>query len=152
ILALAAITIGLLRAPQLMGEASNPLQAPHAQVNSLVGAPITSLVLPETQLKRADLYDNSAQFYEWGGAACSAAALSEVLTAYGVKGATIGHEIDELGSNISPNGGLLNRHGFVVVAAKHGLRADESHSWTYNQMVYVSQHLGIPIIVNVHIS
>lgn len=152
ILALAAITIGLLRAPTLMGEASNPLQAPQAQVNSLMGAPITSLIQPETQLKRPDLYDNMAQFYEWGDAACSAAALSEILTAYGVKGATIGHEIDELGSYISPNGGLLNRHGFAVVAAKHGLRADESNSWTFNQMVYVSQQLGLPVIVNVHIS
>jgi hypothetical protein len=152
ILALAAVAIGLLRAPSLMGEASNPLQAPQARVVLLAGAPIISQVKPETQLKRPDLYDNYAQFVEWGDAACSAAALSEILTAYGVRGATIGHEIDELGKYISPNGGLLNRHGFAVVAALHGLRADESNSWTYNQMLYVVQQLGIPVIVNVHIS
>ena len=152
ILALLAAIIGFLYGPLRMGEPSQPLQVAQAQMSLSPGSSITSQVRPETQLKRPDLYDNYGQFLEWGDAACSAAALSEVLTAYGVRGATIGHEIDELGSNISPNGGLLDRHGFVVVAAKHGLRADESHSLSYNQMVYISQHLGIPVIVNVRIS
>ncbi len=152
ILALAAAILGFLHAPARMGEPSQPLQVAQAQVALSAGAPITSLVKPETQLKRPDLYDSYAQFQEWGGAACSAAAISEVLTAYGIRGATIGHEIDELGKYIDPNWGLLNRHAFAIVAARHGLRADESNSWTYNQIVYVSQHLGIPIIVNVRIS
>jgi hypothetical protein len=152
ILALLAAIMGFMYSPLRMGEASQPLQSAQAQVGLSAGASITSQVRPETQLKRPDLYDNYGQFVEWGDAACSAAVLSEVLTAYGVPGATIGREIDELGSYISPNGGLLDRHGFVVVAARHGLRADESHSWTYNQMLYVSEHLGIPIIVNVRMT
>lgn len=152
ILALAASILGFLHAPLQMGEASQPLQVAQAQVGLLPGASITSLVKPETQLKRPDLYDNYAQFQQWGGAACSAAALSEVLTAYGVRDATIGREIDELGNYISPNWGLLSHHAFAVIAARHGLRADESTSWTYNQIVYVSQQLGIPVIVNVRIT
>ncbi len=152
ILALMAAVLGFMHAPSHMGEPSQPLQVAQAQVALAAGAPITSLIRPETQLKRPDLYDNYAQFQQWGGAACSAAALSEILTAYGIRGATIGHEIDEFGNYISPNWGLLNRHAFAIVAAKHGLRADESTSWTYNQMVYVSQQLGIPVIVNVRIS
>lgn len=151
-LALAAMLLAFMHAPGRMGEQAQPLMTAHAQAGLAPGSAITSLVRPETQLLRPDLYDSYAQFQNWGGAACSAAALSEVLTAYGVPHATIGHEIDELGSYISPNGGLLNRHGFAVVAAKHNLRADESTSLTYNQIVYLSAQLGMPVIVNVRIS
>jgi hypothetical protein len=151
-LALMALLLALMHAPGQMGEQAQPLMNAHAQAGLAPGGAITSLVRPETQLLRPDLYDSNAQFQEWGGAACSAAALSEVLTAYGVPHATIGREIDELGAYISPNGGLLNRHGFATVAAKHNLRADESMSLTYNQLLYLTEQLGMPVIVNVHIS
>lgn len=151
-LAFAAVLLALINAPGQMGEQTQPLMIAHAQSGAAAGSSIASLVRPETQLLRPDLYDSYAQFNTWGGAACSAAALSEVLTAYGVRGATIGHEIDELGSYISPYGGLLNRHGFQVVAAKHNLRADSSSSLTYNQIVYIAEQLGMPVIVNVRIS
>lgn len=151
-LALTAMLFVLLSVPVQMGEQSQPLMTAHAQAGLAPGRAVTSLIRPETQLLRPDLYDNYAQFQNWGGAACSAAALSEILTAYGVPHATIGHEIDELGRYISPYGGLLNRHGFAVVAAKHNLRADESTSLTYNQIVYLTEQLGMPVIVNVRIS
>lgn len=152
VLAIAAMLLALAHAPGSMGELSQPLMTAQAKAGLVSGGATTTLVRAETQLLRPDLYDNYGQFQEWGGAACSAAALSEVLTAYGVRGATIGREIDELGAYISPNGGLLNRHGFVTVAAKHNLRADESTSLTYNQLLYLTQQLGMPVIVNVHIS
>lgn len=152
VLAVTAMLLALAHAPGSMGELSQPLMTAQAKAGLVSGGATTTLVRPETQLMRPDLYDNYGQFLEWGGAACSAAAISEVLTAYGVHGASIGREIDELGSYISPNGGLLNRHGFVAVAAKHNLRADESMSLTYNQLLYLTQQLGMPVIVNVHIS
>lgn len=152
VLALTALLLGVFHATGQMGEHAQPLMLAQAQAGLAPGSAITALVRPETQLLRPDLYDNIGQFNEWGGAACSAAALSEVLTAYGVPHATIGNEIDELGSYISPNGGLLSRHGFVVVAAKHNLRADESSSLSYNQLVYITEQLGMPVIVNVRIS
>lgn len=151
-LALMALLLALMHAPGSMGEQTQSMMVARAQVGLAPGSAITDLVQPETQLLRPDLYDNYAQFQNWGGAACSAAALSEVLTAYGVSHATIGHEIDELGSYISPNGGLLNRHGFAVVAAKHNLRADESTSLTYNQLIYLTEKLGMPVIVNVRMT
>ncbi len=151
-LALTAVLLALLSAAGQMGERSQPLMIAHAQAGLAPGGAVTDLIQPETQLMRPDLYDSYAQFQTWGGAACSAAALSEILTAYGVPHATIGHEIDELGSSISPSGGLLDLHGFAVVAAMHNLRADESTSLTYNQIVYLSQQLGMPVIVNVRIS
>lgn len=152
VLALTALLLGIFHATGQMGEHAQPLMLAEARAGIAPGSAITALVRPETQLLRPDLYDNVTQFNDWGGAACSAAALSEILTAYGVPNATIGHEIDELGSYISPNGGLLSRHGFVVVAAKHNLRADESTSLSYNQLVYITEQLGMPVIVNVRIS
>jgi hypothetical protein len=108
-------------------------------------------IQPLTQLKRADQYDNTAQFNAWGGAACSAAVLAETLTAYGVPHATIGHMIDELGGNISQQWGLVSYNGFAQVAAKHGLRADMyvDHPLTYAQMLYLTNTLHVPLIVNV---
>ncbi len=138
------------------GEPSQPLQS--AAYQTAVGAhvahdaPVVSKVFPETQGMRPDLYDSTDQFNNWWDAACSAAALSEILTAYGVPNATIGHEIDELGPDISPDAGLLSFHGFTAVAAKHNLQAIIGSSMSYSQMLYVANTLGLPIIVNVRIS
>jgi predicted double-glycine peptidase len=112
---------------------------------------VASRVQPFTQMHRADLYDNKAQFNAWGGSACSAAVLAETLTAYGMKGATIGRMIDELGPDISQQWGLLTYDGFNRVAMKHGFRADiyVNQHLTYAQMLYLTNTLGIPVIVNV---
>ena len=137
------------------GEPSQPLMnslsARAGSVSANV-APVTSKVIAETQGMRPDLYDSHAQFDDWWGAACSAAVLSEVLTAWGVPNATIGHEIDELGPDISSYAGLLRYSGFQNVAAKHGYRADIRDNLTYGQMLYLTNHLGLPLIVNVRIS
>jgi predicted double-glycine peptidase len=104
-----------------------------------------------TQGKRVDLYNSQAQFNQWWGSACSAAVLAEVLTAYGVPNATIGKMIDELGPDISTRYGLLTYEGFNKVAQKHGFRADiyvDKHL-TYHQMQYLTNTLGLPVIVNV---
>src|SRR5262249_33901266 len=98
---------------------------------------LLSRVQPLTQLKRADQYDNTGQFNAWGGSACSAAVLAEILTAYGAQGATIGHMIDQLGGDISLQWGLVSYNGFSKVATKNGLRADIylDHPLTYAQML-----------------
>jgi hypothetical protein len=156
-----ATVVAILTTYTATGESSQPLMFSSAVAGA--GAvegiewplnAITEKVQPETQLKRVDLYDNTAQFNQWGGAACSAAALSEVLTAYGAQGASIGSMIDELGSDISPSWGLVTYDGFSKVAAMHGLRADTytSQLLTYPQMQYLTNTLGIPVIVNVRIS
>ncbi len=115
---------------------------------------VTARVQPETQLLRPDLYDSVDQMNLWGPADCSAAVLSEVLTAYGVPNATIGRMVDELGPDISPHGGLETYDGFNKVAQLHGYRADLylDKTLTYKQMQYLTNTLGIPVIVNVHIA
>lgn len=108
-------------------------------------------VRPMTQMRRVDLYDSRAQFDQWAGAACSAATLAEILTAYGLPHMTIGRMIRELGPDISPSWGLLNYNAFNKVAARYGLRADvylENNPLTYKQMLYLTNTLGIPVVVN----
>jgi hypothetical protein len=108
-------------------------------------------VRPMTQMRRVDLYDSRAQFDQWAGAACSAATLAEVLTAYGLPHMTIGRMIRELGPDISPNWGLLTYSAFNKVVARYGLRADvylENNPLTYKQMQYLTNTLGIPVVVN----
>jgi len=156
-----AIAAAILTGAIHVGEASQPLM----QFNPDAGSgpavdfiwPVnaaTARVQAQTQGRRVDLYDSVDQFNQWWGAACSAAVLSEVLTAYNVPNISIGKMIDELGSDISPSGGLMTYDGFNKVAAIHGFRADlyVERQLTLNQMKYLTNVLGVPVIVNVRIS
>jgi predicted double-glycine peptidase len=157
-----AIAAALITGAVHVGEASQPLM----QFNAAAGSgpavdfiwpvnAVTARVQAQTQGRRVDLYDSVDQYNQWWGAACSAAVLSEVLTAYNVPSITIGKMIDELGPTyISSDGGLLDYEGFNQVAKQHGFRADlyvERHL-TINQMKYLTNTLGVPVIVNVRIS
>ena len=121
------------------------------QANAIRTSGVAAQVQAFTQGKRVDLYNSQAQFNQWWGSACSAAVLAEVLTAYGVPNATIGKMIDELGSDISTRYGLMTYDGFNKVAQKHGFRADiyVDRHLTYHQMQYLTNTLGLPVIVNV---
>jgi predicted double-glycine peptidase len=157
-----AIAAALITGAVRVGEASQPLMGfdPAAGSGPAVDFiwpvnAVTARVQAQTQGKRTDLYDSTDQFNQWWGAACSAAVLSEVLTAYKAPDITIGKMIDELGPTyISPSGGLLNYEGFNQVAQQHGFRADiyVDKQLTLNQMKYLTNTLGIPVIVNVRIS
>jgi predicted double-glycine peptidase len=152
-LGIIALVVTLVLSITAVGEPSQPLMAFfNAQSASANAQSIASLVRPLTQGRRIDQYDSVAQYNTYWGAACSAAVLAEVLTAWGVRDATIGHMIDELGPTISPNGGLLSYSGFQKVAAKHGLRSEFRENLTYKQMLYIVNTLHLPLIVNVRIS
>src|SRR6185437_6968716 len=99
---------------------------------------IASMVKPLTQGKLVSQYDSTAQYNSYWGAACSAAVLAETLTAWGIKGATIGRMIDELGSTISPYGGLRSYSGFQKVASLHQMRSDYRDNLSYKQMMYLT--------------
>lgn len=153
VLAILAICLGIWTAISAAGEPSQPLMATWQSTSGTHDArAITSLVQPETQGTRPDLYDSNTQFNDWWDAACSAAVSSEVLTAWGVPHATIGKLIDVMQPDISLNGGLLTMHGFVRAAGAFGYRADISSHLTYKQMLYLTNTLGLPVIVNVRIS
>jgi hypothetical protein len=115
--------------------------APHLAIVAKV-RPLTSLLVPRQ-------YDTKAQFDTYSGAACSPTSMAEVLTAWGVPDATIGRLIDALGRYLSPDKGLLDQAGFEYAAARYHYRADISWSLSYNQVLFMTNTLGIPVIVNV---
>ena len=149
LLAIAAIVATMISTFVAAGEPSQRFQANAA---GLAGSSrtqiIAQLVKPLTSLLVPDQYDSPAQFNTYSPAACSPSALAEVLTAWGVPHATIGQMIDDLGPDLSPYAGLLTQDGFQVAAAKHSMRADISWSLSYNQILYLTNSLGIPVIVN----
>jgi hypothetical protein len=161
-LAFLAAVFAIITTYAAAGERAQPLM--FSQASAVAGAgpvdvpwpvnAVTAKVQPETQLKRVDQYDSVDQMNLWGPADCSAAVISEILTAYGTPNATIGRMVNELGPDISPHGGLLTYDGFNKVAQLHGMRADlyVDKQLTYDQMRYLTNTLGIPVIVNVRIS
>ncbi len=152
-LGLIAIFVTLLLSFSGVGEPSQPLMAFfNAQAAGANAHNVADMVQPLTQGKRVDQYDSVAQYNEYWGAACSAAVLAETLTSWGVQGATIGKMIDQLGSYISPNGGLLSYAGFQKVAALYDMRSDFRDNLSYKQMLYITNTLHLPLIVNVRIS
>lgn len=130
------------------GEPSQPFMAYQAHAESRAALNVAQAVKPLTSLTRPDQYDSPAQFSLYSPAACSPSAMAEVLTAWGVPHATIGRMIDDLGAHLSPGAGLLDQQGFEAAAAKEGFRADVSWSLTYNQILYLTNQLGLPVIVS----
>jgi hypothetical protein len=154
ILAVLMMLVALFATIGGMGEPSQDLMetafAAQARTESI--GTVAGHVQPETQLLCSKCYDNNAQFQAWGNADCSAAAASEVLTAWGAHGASIGKLIDTMQPDISLDGGLLRTTGFQRGVAPFGYQADISNHLTYNQLVYITHTLGFPVIVNVRIS
>lgn len=153
LLAILAISVALWTSLTGAGEPSQPLMATFQTKAGTADARfVTTLVKPETQGTQPELYDSYSQFNDWWNAACSAAVLSEVLTAWDVPHASIGRLIDVMQPDISLYGGLLTPNGFQRGAAAFGFRADLNWHLTYKQMLYITNVLGIPIIVNVRIA
>ena len=150
---LCAMSLAIWTALLGAGEPSQPLMAGFVpQAGTHDARSVATLVQPETQGMRPDLYDNNQQFNDWWDAACSAAVSSEVLTAWGVSNATIGKMIDVMQPDISLDGGLLSPNGFERGAEAFGYRADISWKLDYKQLLYITNTLGLPVIVNVRIS
>jgi hypothetical protein len=153
LLATCAVSLAIWTALLGAGEPSQPLMAGFVpQAGAHDARSVAALVQPETQGMRPDLYDSTQQFNDWWDAACSSAVSSEILTAWGVPNANIGKLIDVMQPDISLNGGLLTPHGFERGAAAFGYRADISSHLDYKQMLYITNTLGLPLIVNVRIS
>ncbi|MBF6591341.1 MAG: hypothetical protein IVW57_12560 [Ktedonobacterales bacterium] len=152
VIALATIIIALLFSLSAAGEPPVSALAYQTSAGSAATKAIVENVTPLTQITRCDEYDSYAQCQQWGGAACSAAVLAELFTAWGMPNMTIGRMISELGADISPDAGLLNRVAFQRVAGYHSFRADLSNSYTYNQILYVVNTMRVPLVIDVRIS
>jgi hypothetical protein len=149
VLSVAAIIGALGTAVASAGEPSQTYMTLQAGSGSKASLAVAQAVRAIPALLHPEQFDSRAQFNLYGGAACAPTALAMVLTAWDEPHATIGQMIDELGPYISPTGGLLDDQGFVVVAAKHHMRADISWTRSYNQMLYMANVLGLPVIIDV---
>jgi hypothetical protein len=149
LLALVAIVLALgTSLASAAGEPSQRFQTFEASLGSNPAHFVAHEVRALTSLLVPKQYDSPQQFATYSPAACSPTSMAMVLQAWGVKDATIGHMIDALGPHLSPNWGLLDEGGFEYAAEKYGFRADISWHMTYNQMLYLTNELGIPVIVN----
>jgi hypothetical protein len=148
ILGVMAVAFALSSTLTAAGEPAQRYMAFQANSASKEARAVVQEVRPLTSLLRPDQYDSDAQFRLYGPAACSPSVLAEVMTAWGVPNATIGHMIDDLGPHLSPYAGLVDEEGFQVAAAAHHMRADISWHLTYNQVLYLTNTVGIPVIVN----
>ncbi|MCC7104533.1 MAG: C39 family peptidase [Chloroflexi bacterium] len=91
-------------------------------------------------------YASSAQFREWSGSSCSAAALTSVLRASGVP-ARVADVLRALGNGITPSLGLVSRPALVAAARQFGLAArDDVTSYQALQRAVAS---GQPVLVDV---
>lgn len=100
-------------------------------------------------------YDSPAQHDLYWNAACSAAAFTEVLHAWGVTSVTLGEIIDEMSAHnppyITPWGGLMSQNAWGYIAQIHHFKATVQYnqSLSYDDIVRLTMNQGIPVIIGV---
>ncbi len=92
-------------------------------------------------------WDSPQQYARWWPSACSPAALTMVLRAWG-KPVQVGQVLDQLIARhaITPEHGLLHADALEQVAKAYGLQAQTFWHWTTQQMAGVVAQ-GIPVLV-----
>lgn len=94
-------------------------------------------------------YLSDSQYQAYSGADCSAAATSEVLTAWGDPTGNIGHVIQDMGSDLSPSGGLASRDAFQRVADAEHFNLTMTDGISAAQLANIVSNLGIPVVIGV---
>ncbi|HLV98699.1 MAG TPA: C39 family peptidase [Ktedonobacterales bacterium] len=94
-------------------------------------------------------WDSRAQYETWWPSACSPAALSMDLRAWGVP-VRIGQVLDRLIAQhaITPQQGLLHAEALATVAKGYGLHTETFWTWTLADVAQVTRQ-GVPVLVNV---
>ena len=94
-------------------------------------------------------WDSQQQYQTWWPSACSPAALTMVLNAWGAQ-VRIGQVLDRLIARqaITPENGLLNANALAQVANDFGYQARTFWSWNEQQVADVTAQ-GAPVMVDV---
>lgn len=94
-------------------------------------------------------WDSSAQFQTWWPSACSPAALTMALRAWGAP-VRIGQVLDHLIAlnAITPQDGLLHAGALAMVAQGYGFQATTFWSWTLQNVAQVTNQ-GVPVLIDV---
>ncbi len=93
-------------------------------------------------------YDTAAQFNTWGMSACSAAAMTEVINAYGHHYRIIDIlKIEAQSGEITPALGLTESIGIQRTVAQFGFQATWGNNLSLDQVINIANH-GRPVIVD----
>ncbi len=93
-------------------------------------------------------YSSLEEYNTWAYSACSAAAMTEVLNAYGFHyRVTDILKVEAQIGEISPSLGLLRPEGIEHTAAQFGFKTTWSNAWTLEQVIRAANH-GNPVIVS----
>jgi hypothetical protein len=116
---------------------------------------VAQRVQPITQADINAGYDSRQQHDTWWDSACSAAAMTEILHAWGVKDVTIGELIDIMYAQkpplITPWGGLMTQNAWAFVMSNFHMHAtvNTNHAMSYNDVVNMTQNQGIPVVLGI---
>ncbi|HEU5368643.1 MAG TPA: C39 family peptidase [Ktedonobacterales bacterium] len=100
-------------------------------------------------------YDSRAQHDLWWDSACSAAAMTEILHAWGIKDVTIGQLIDVMYAHnppyITPWGGLMSQNAWNFIMSSYRMQAivQINHSMSYDDVVRMTEVQGIPVVLGI---
>ena len=132
--------------------AQTPLVTPTAVPTSQV-MPTGQHINASTALRRiyqldASQYDSASDAATWAMSACSAAALTEVINAYGFayRIADILHVESQIGA-ITPSEGLTSDAGIQQTAALFGFKTSWGHNLSLDQII-TAANSGTPVIVS----
>lgn len=134
-----------LALPQMAG-VQRPSQATPHPVSSLAANQVQAFYQGDPSIG----WDSSAQYEIWWPSACSPAALTMVLRAWGVQ-VGIGPVLDRLIAQhaITPRNGLLHADALATVAKSYGLHAQTFRAWPQAQLAQVTAQ-GVPVLVDLH--
>ncbi|GCE17357.1 C39 family peptidase [Dictyobacter kobayashii] len=129
--------------PNAVSKPANPAQP------LFVGVVGASKALVRVNQMSVDQYQSQSEFDQWGAAACSAAAMTEVINAYS------GHnfrvtDILKVEANlhqITPDEGLLQASGIDVTVDKFGFNATHLDNPSLDDVVKIANQ-GRPVIVS----
>lgn len=139
-----AAGFGLNWSASLSGDASTPTPAATAAPLA-VAAHVQALYQGDPGIG----WDTSAQYRLWWPSACSPAALTMALRAWG-EAVTIGQVLDRLIAHqaITPASGLLRAGALEQVAKEYGFQALTFWSWNVQQLGQVTTQ-GVPVLVDI---
>ncbi|HLW03414.1 MAG TPA: hypothetical protein VKT82_32515 [Ktedonobacterales bacterium] len=131
-----------------------PFSAPAAQQQS-GPTTVAQRVQPIIQADLNAGYDSKAQHDLWWDSACSAAAMTEVLHAWGITNVTIGQLIDVMSAHNPPYitswGGLMSQDAWEYMMSTFNMRAtvQMNHGMSYDDILNMTEVQGIPVVLGV---
>jgi hypothetical protein len=142
----------LLPHQPLLGYLSLASSGPAATATAAADSPVilrgASLSLVRVGQVDPSQYNTQQEFNTWAYSACSAAAMTEVINAYGYEFRVIDIlKVESRLHEITPELGLLEDVGIARTVAQFGFKTSWGHNFTLDQVIAVANS-GTPVIVS----